>query len=403
VGAEPRVAAELGNGLAARGGFLDWVRTLLPGKYWTPELKRENFLARAHPKAMAELSKLSAADFEAIYPEGPIPEALGELGELAGFGDFAKANPSDARLLADAVSLDRPLLDALRNDQSSVANGKCARTARSVRAEWPTIDDHPRDSRYMVMRRQAKSPDSVPEANIRPKRKLDHNGAFFQRAWVPSLIRGERGHGGRVRYLRSMTTAFDTTQAWQIRVGGRPLTNMDRVVVLSAHGGEFGFTGLSTNEAAQLVADEVIALHNKGRRIDYVVLDSCSQRNSRLLFGKSNGQKFHERLSKHLSGHGLSVTTLVASEGGPTLSWDGITFQKTMFPFHRKDGQFKWGHDYYSAVFTEADHSKLYIGSLELLIGGAPVCWAAELYFIPRIIEALQDPDRHDEPSKDLP
>ncbi|MCC7383640.1 MAG: hypothetical protein IT384_17500 [Deltaproteobacteria bacterium] len=378
-GVERGPAGEIARDLVSRAGFVDWVRSQLPQSLWSADMHRQHFLATAHADTRAELGNFTTAEMRAMYPDGPIPRALDRVGRIPGFGQYARQHPAEARRLADAVAL-MPSFDAtIRAHGFQVAD-------QMARALMPTVSAHPTDSRYLVARRGPSSPNFVPEVNLRPRPELDHNGAFQQDARVPGRVSGDR---------RAPTPNPDlgVMHPSQLVVNGQPLTSMDGVLVFSGHGGRTGFSGLRTPQAAAMVADQIVAAHQQGRQINYVVLDACHQRDRRFFFGDSNSQAFQRELSQRLAQHGLSATVLAADRGGPTYG----SAQRSYLPIHRDaNGSLRLGYGFEHARYTEASNGgRFYVSQMEAALGLMFAGEAAAGYFVYRALSD-RDQDRRD-------
>lgn len=399
-GLSPAASRELGEQLSSRAGFSDWVRSRLPQSQWTPEMHRENFLARTNSNAATELGGLSPQQLRAIYPEGgALPTALGEIGQVKGFAELAKASPADARRLADASATfggvrthaesyvkhelaaaqraaNRPLTAA----EISAAEVRGLQAAASYyQPMLPKVSAHPTDARYMVVERGPNSPDWMPEVNLRPRAELDHNGAFMQRGKIPGAFGGDN-------YVKTGAVDTDVMRPSQLVINGKPMTDMNGVMVFSGHGGTRGFSGLNTQEAAKMAADQIVASARAGTPVDKVVLDACNQRNARWFFGGSNAEAFQRELNQNLAAAGVKqpVTVLAASRGGPTYG----ASQRDYLPSVQRDpqtGKLSFGYQFKDAAYTPAaDGSKLYLGKLEAAIGAAVVLEGVGGYYIYR-------------------
>lgn len=364
-GVEPARARQIAGDVVSRAGFEDWARSWLPPRHWTPAQHREHFLATADPATRTEVGQLSAVEFAALYPDGPVPSGLDEVGRIPGFAGFARRDPAGARLIADAATL---FGGVHRNVAALVQRSGSAGFDRAVaeyRPMMPVVQAHPTNPDYVVVTRGPRSPSWMPAYNLRPRIALDHNGAFHQTARVPGRIHGER-------QVASPNLDFVVMRPDQLVVGGRSLSSMDGVMVFSGHGGRHGFAGLDTPEAARMAADQVRAARASGERIDYVVLDACHQRDRRFLFGRSNGEAFQAALDRELGG--ARVQVLAAARGGPTY----VRTQPTYLPLHWDQGHVRFGYGEQATRYVEADHGRLYVSMQDWLIAGSVAGVAAE-------------------------
>ena len=384
-GMEPGAARDAARDLVARAGFVDWARSQLPADRWTPAMHREHFLATAHADARAELGGLTAAEFQAMYPSGALPRGLDVVGRIQGFGAFARARPAEARALAEAVTLFPGGEAYVRQVVQQQGPAGFQQAAQALQPMLPVVTPHPTEARYTVVQRGPQSPNTVPAYNLRPRLELDHNGAFFQGAQVQGRLSGERR-------VPTPNVDFRVPHPSQLVVRGQPLANLDHVLVFSGHGGLRGFSGLSTRQAATLVADQIAAARNQGQRIDHVVLDACHQRDRRWFVGGSNAEAFQRELSQALTARGLggqAVTVLAADRGGPTYG----TSQRSYLPWHRdQQGNLQWGHGFEAARYTPAsDGGRFFVSQADLLIGGGLAGAGAEAYLIYRVVSERRE------------
>lgn len=350
----------------AKPGVRDWVRSNGDPKKWTPELTREHYLATAPKKAAQEMSKVNAGELRAMYPEGgPIPGSVNDLAATKGFGELAKSNPAKARSLAEANTVFGDVVDESRKAvKQSLLEARAAagrplteaersaarlrgmeRAADHFEPMRPIVRQHPTDARYLVVERGPKSPSFIPERQLHPKSALDHNGAFQQSAAVKGRLYGERTVPAQAPQVHAMGPSALKAQ------------NMDGVMVFSAHGAPTGFAGLSTKQAAQLVATEIKAAK---RPIDQVVLDACHQRDVANLRWESNAQVFERELNQALKAQNHPpVTVLAAERGGPTYGFG----QRAYLPTLHREGEKtvfrgKWTPTNYTPA---ADGARLYV------------------------------------------
>jgi hypothetical protein len=385
-GLPAKEAKELAEQLAEKAGFRDWVASQLSPQKWSPDLAREHFLGTTSPTAAKQVEKLTAAELRALYPEGgAIPSKLRAVAEVDGFGAFAKTHPNEARLLADAngvfdgvpLAMNHAIAEELQIATRAAPGGKLTpaleeaarvRAIEKVTKEFeeimPAVKQHPTDPRYMVVERKPGSPSWMPEVNLRPTKELDHNGAFQQSA----LVKGRTGTG--TRWVDTAIPDYRLMRPEQLQIGGKPLANMDGVMVFSGHGGRGGFD-IATKDAAKMAADEILTAQKQGKTIDKLVLDACHQRDKKWFMGGSNAQAFEVELNKELAkAGGPKVTVLAASRGGPTY---GSTQKAWMPTVHRSDatGKLTFGSKFADAAYTPAaDGARFYMTKSEAAVAG---------------------------------
>ena len=96
-------------------------------------------------------------------------------------------------------------------------------------------------------------------------------------------------------------------QDFDIRLPNGRRPTLDEVAIFGAHGGRFGFDGLSTRDAARVIVDSVRGRSRGGpTRIRYALLDSCHQGSPRyLVVGKTNAQAMQDHIDARLIQLGL--------------------------------------------------------------------------------------------------
>lgn len=344
-----------GTAVAARNAFPNGIDAWRPQRSWTDRQYRDFFLATASPETRAQLDALTPAQLRAIYPDGTtFPIGLDRIGSMDGFASFARNHPEDARVLADGASYFNPQWIRDRVDQVGFAS-----TAGQVERMLPVITPHPDNPNFVIVERGPSSPDFMPEYAIYPTGALDHNGAFHQLSLVPGRTSPDP------RLIPTEYAATTGPRPSQLVVNGEPLDTLDNVLVFSSHGSRNGFAGVSTSQAATMVADQVAAARTAGGNVDYVVLNACHQRDRQMFLGGSNAEQFQADLRAELAARGLptDVTVLAASRGGPTYGY----------------GQRDWlSRDWSEAEYTPADdgaafyatHSEAAVAALYAL-GGA--------------------------------
>lgn len=278
------------------------------------------------PAQRTELSRLSDEQLRAIYPEGGATPSTLERVALEDFADFATANPTAARTLADGYdafgdyvpdAMERHRRnwesqlrstqpgDDLTNAQLQQARALGYESAAAEIRRYLPMTEAAIDPRYVLQTRSPDSPDWMPEVDMRATRDLDHNGAFHQLT--------DAGEATNVISQQRMTPN-------QIEVDGRRLDTMDGVMVFSDHGGTRGFQGGDTNATASVVARQIAESRAAGANIDKLVLNACHQRNRRgLVDATNNAQAFQRQLNENLRALGQpEVTVFAADRGGPT-------------------------------------------------------------------------------------
>lgn len=369
----------------AKPGVRDWVQSIRDPKNWTPALTREHYLATAPKAAAKEMSNVSASELRAMYPEGgPIPRSMNDLAGTRGFADLVKSNPAKARSLAEANQVFGNVLEesramvkqSLRDARAAAGRplNAAERSAARLRGMEnaadhfepmrPIVTPHPDDARYLVVQRGPKSPDFIPERQLLPKSALDHNGAFQQTAAVKGRLYGER------------SVPAQTPQLHSVGPGALPgATDMNGVMVFSGHGGTTGFAGLSTKQAAKMVAEEIKTANAAKKPIDRVVLDACHQRDVANMRWESNAQVFERELNGILQADGHPpVTVLAAERGGPTYGFGQRAYVPTL---HNEEGKMvfrgKWADTNYTPA---ANGAQLYVDPTLAIGTGATVAGA---------------------------
>jgi hypothetical protein len=317
------------------------------------------FFDAAPESARAELAKLSDRDLWWLYEaDGPPPSRIYEVASIEGFADFARTSRAGARIVTDAVGMYAEARSNLEIAvRSAKARGGSARegfdaAAAMYRDVVPTVRPHPTMPGYRVIERASATPSWIPAVTLHPSRALDWNGAFSD--GVAPQMRSPRPD--------------------QLIVDGKPLTTLDGVLELRAHGSPTGFGELSTEQAAKLVAGEIAYARARGTAIDKVLLTSCHQRDWRWRQG-SNASRFQQLLAGELARTGQApVDVLAARKPGP------------LYTDYRMAKTFKEG--WVPASFTPAsDPARPYVdrdtARRGLVAGGvAASVLAAELYFV---------------------
>jgi hypothetical protein len=340
--------------ISERGQFCDWVHSFFSESAGADAKFRGSLVDAASPDGKKALATMTDGDLRLIYPQGAYPRAFAELAGIDGFVDFAKANPSDARALADATGM-YGVTGYLRSMVSIHGPTIWAREAARLGAENPTVAPHPTQKGYEVIRR-APGARNFPEVVFSPDPSLDHNGAFHQ-------------HGAGAK-----TDLPDFARVQPNNLIGKmgvPLTSWDGIIQLSGHGSRSGFD-IPTPDAAKMVAKEIITRQAAGARTDYVLLRSCHQRDAGyLFFGESNGQRFRRLLHQELKKAGYrgpTVEVLAADRPGPTARFT----QRSYFPKPElKDGWPTYRYQSEWAQYRPATYARPYMTHEELLFAAA--------------------------------
>lgn len=390
----PNAQAAAGE-VMARGGFVDWVRSQLPARHWTPDMRRHHLLETAHPDAAAELRTLNAAELNAVYGGAAIPRGgLDVVGRIPGFAAFARAHPAEARVLADSAILFGNVEAHVRADVA--ANG--AQGFRNMAARYermlPVISPHPTNPSYTIVTRGPDSPAWIPAYQLRPTQALDHNGAFH----YGGTAQGRLGRGER-RVTTPFADLVNVPRPGQMIVNGAPLANADRVLVFSGHGFWYS-AGERTSRGSAMAADQIAASRARGQPIDYVVLDACHQRDRRWFFGGSNAEAFQTEVNVALQARGEApVTVLAADRGGPTYG----TSQRSWLPIHRDAGGVHLGYRYDPARYTPAsDGARFYMTPMFGVLTAEALAGAgAGGYFVYRALSDRPQQQERPQPGDD--
>ncbi len=302
LGRSAEVVADLGRA----EGFRTWVRSHLPPERWTPEMRRDAFLASAPASVRAEMGTLSAAEMGAIFGDRPGPWVASLIGDMPGFANFARANPSGARDLIHATAM-------MENPRHLIETQGFENAAARARRMLPTIEPHPTMRNFLLMRRGPDAPAWMPEVSVMQNHIADHNSAMHYHVALPPGLFGARS-------MASTFTGMGALNPRQLIVNGEPLANLNRVLVFGTHGWHGG-PGMSPSAAARNIADTIASLPPERRPL-HVVLDSCFQTDRRLMvIGRSSGHVFRTALNRHLHGMGIDpVNVLLAERPGTVAS-----------------------------------------------------------------------------------
>ncbi len=300
------------------------------------------------------------AHHSAMFPDSAPPhDVIAGWDSLDGFQAFAKANPQKARELitnADFLYTARSFKEGYFKSWDDAAAFSWSRRVSD-------IDEAPGFQR--VLNSQARYESNTAAIEIKAKARWDHNGAinYKQGDLVTDLARPNKIRANR------------------LIVDGKPLERLHETLVFNAHGSSRGFSGLSTQQAASVVANEIALAAKSGTPIKHVLLASCNQRNSRHFMGPSNAQVFQAELQKQLQQHGLpSVKVLAAENAGVTYGAEGL--------------QATWlKKKLYKARYLPADDgSRLYVSPKQALkwtgiAGGGGLAVARRQLTEPRYVE----------------
>lgn len=279
-------------------------------------VERQRFFLSEHPEAHG-LTRLSPEKFEETFGAGPYPDSLGRLGAHRRFVDAAIDDPETARgLLRASQQID---VAKYLGDNPGLSARRALTGLEPLLPQTSVIDSQ--GVNYALQTHPAGS--SQPAFRLTPLQDLDHNGAFSVLAKMPNGKYESTGLPREVQYTGAHQIQLpDGTQATP--------KDWDRIAVFAGHGGTDGFQGLTTKQAANMMADQLVAAKKQGRTIDYVLLESCSQGTGRGLLGrgKTNAQAFQEELDAALKNKGLGpVTVLAAKQAGVT--YNGTHVQTT--------------------------------------------------------------------------
>lgn len=340
-------------------------------------------------EAVRELSKLSPQQVAALYPEGGLfPVAFSHVAQLPGFAELATQAPQDVRTVADVLAMYPHTLEVIFQaareevEQLGLSPGApgaaevfqaayrkaFARTAQEGREVLPIQQTSAHHSGFWSIRPQAKTPESIPDLVLLPKRELDWNGAFQQQAASAS----ERASPSSVPHL-----GFPSPE--QLVVDGMPLATLDGVAYFGTHGSRElleGF-GKDMQAAARFIADEVQGARTAGTKLDYLVLAACEQRDLRWLRGGSNAQALQRALDQELARRGQPALRVLAAENGGSVTQRGSQSVGPI-PLRLEGGRVKLGYrEDYLGKFRPADEGpRIHLGRHELQAAKDAGPWA---------------------------
>lgn len=207
-----------------------------------------------------------------------------------------------------------------------------------------------------------------PKMIFQPARSLDHNSAFHAK-------------------LSGKPYAMDFANSAVYDTAGKAVTDLEKVAIFRGHGSTFGFTNMSTSDAAKMTAKEIAAFNKSapaGKTIDHLVLDSCDQGGRRMLVaGSTNAQVFQKELDLALKAEGYAGNVTVHGAHKP-----GSLYGMNM------DAQGK-----VPAIFIPAaqQNPELYMSQLEKAgqwgkLIGTPAALGGFTYGTYKVTEALVEP-----------
>jgi hypothetical protein len=270
----------------------------------SPAVSRAQFHA-AYPQADA-LTRLTPEQFKAAFGTGPYAEGLAILARRDGFIDLAIDDPATAGLLYDSWAQGYDVASRIDADGLDATIEAMRELAPAVTQRGP----------YTIYESPPNSPLWQAGAVFQPDRTLDHNGAFHESVF-------ELTPDGR-RLVPSAQRQWADLRTHLFDADGNPIVDLRHAAVFRAHGSRSGFQGLTTRQAAAMVADELVRMNGNrpaNQQLEYLVLSACSQGDRRwVLFGESNAQQFQRFLNDELRARGLGqigeVTVLAAEHSG---------------------------------------------------------------------------------------
>jgi hypothetical protein len=152
-----------------------------------------------------------------------------------------------------------------------------------------------------------------PALTFNPDVRLDHNYAFHEAP--PSLPKPKRN-----RIAPAQLQIRDPQGH-----AASPAT-LERVAVWRGHGSRAGFSGVSSEAAAEAIADRVVRFNNSvpdHRKITHVLLDACAQGDRRIeLSARSHAQVMQQLVDDALARRkiGDPLIVLASDRGGPLYS-----------------------------------------------------------------------------------
>jgi hypothetical protein len=264
--------------------------------------------------AAASFRHLSPSEFRTAFGTGPYDNVLiRQLGEVPGFGDFAKTNPEVARgLYRHILGIGDPTLTRLRalppEEWASLL------PTMETRASIPGTTAQMR----VVTRAEGSVSNSgaYPVLQLQPTRALDQRGVSEIRLGLTELSRT-----GLPDDLLPVLPA-------QIRIAGRQATaeDLEHMAVVGGPGSPWGFAELPTPKVAQALADQLQKA--KPTRIEHVLLAASEQADRRGLFwGPTNAARFEQALNAALQERGMEPVQVLAARTPGVVMRRGLTPQ----------------------------------------------------------------------------
>ncbi|MBL8953313.1 MAG: hypothetical protein JNK82_21215, partial [Myxococcaceae bacterium] len=247
---------------------------------------------------------LTQLEVVAAFGNGPYADELAALLAQSGpFRQLAKTQPDVANYLYRAGSW----TDVRNLVGANIKNGTLDVDAlvKQVRALEPKSQQV---GEYTVLENPVGSNRAAVEVILPQSR--DRKGAFYQSMPI---------FDADSKYVTSVVSDLPVRNqpfADQIfGADGKPLGDLSRTALFRSHGNVDGFSGLDTQQAAELMADAIIT---SGREIDQVVLVSCLQGERRAFTWDTNGKEFQAAFREVMRKKGYDVQVRAASKGGVT-------------------------------------------------------------------------------------
>jgi hypothetical protein len=330
----------------------------------SPSDPRVHFFQHATHQAIREVARLTPDEVAKIFPEGGLfPVGFDGVANFQHFADVVKAAPNDVRLVADGAAhhlstpeaveaVYRHNLAALRKSgrpvsrtaEKNALQSAFHDVAEAAREVLPKRTTSTHDSRFWRIERGPKTGDDTPALAIVAKRELDHNGALALNALGAT----------RDNPLASNLPAYIFPVPAQLVVDGKALSNMNQVAFFGTHGlrdALGGFDDLSS--AVTFIADELKTARAAGKRLDYVLLNACEQRDFRWLSAGAHAQDFQTLLNATLAAHGEGPVRVLAAQHGGLIYAGGR--QQVGAPIRMVNGELKLEYKIERANFVEAD------------------------------------------------
>jgi len=273
-------------------------------------VERQTEFFRQNPQAHS-LSKLTPERFTEVFGDGPYDQALARMGTQPKFAEAAIKDPELARNLLRAERQWQ-----VADKWSKSPDQSAEQVWDGIKNDTPSIKTINANGVDYVQQLFPASVPNQPGLRLVPSKQLDHNGAFAQTDAVPD------GKGGYTTVKSSTPSERYSLNPQQIKLPDGSPVNMQEVAVFSGHGATNGFEGMSTKSAAQMMAEELQMSMKSGKTMKYVLLDSCSQGDRRLMDGRTNAQDFQKELDLAMKSKGMEPVTVLASNDSGYLYGD---------------------------------------------------------------------------------